>query len=103
VSCVYSVTARPERDASTTGGCTTLIDGEQASQPAPIPPTLDISDVSPIAEPTTAESKIEQLETRVIALERVVSHMAELTKHVRHSDQYVNHMLDACAKLNCSP
>ena len=78
---------------------TTLISGEQGSSSAPPPPPAELSDLSPIAESTTAEAKIEQLETRVIALERVVSHMAELTKHIRHSDQYVNHVLDAHAKL----
>ena len=92
--------ARQERDASTSGDFTTLVSGEKASPSARPLPAPEVSDLSPITEPTTAESKIEQLETRVIALERVVSHMAELTKHTRHSDQYVTYILKDYARLN---
>ena len=91
---------RQEQDAPTAGEFTNLATSENASPAVRAPPPVEVTDMSPITEPTTAESKIEQLETRVIALERVVSHMAELTKHTRHSDQYVTYTLSVYAKLN---
>ena len=48
------------------------------------------SEMSPAGDDSTPETKVEQLESRVRALERMMSHMAEFAKYPRYNDQYVD-------------
>jgi hypothetical protein len=79
VDCVYVPVLRPDQ-AGVDDVDKSAVNDEQRSH-AVVAPTG--SEVSSLPEPTTAESKIELLESRVRALERMMSHMAP-----RYNDQY---------------
>ena len=64
-------------------------DDHHGSPPGHPPVTTAGSEMSPAGDDSTAEIKIEQLESRVRALERMMSHMAEFAKYPRYNDQYV--------------
>ena len=87
VSCVYIPVTRPERASSDADLTQGQNDDEQGS-PTDLAPIATGFELSP-AEPSAADTKVEQLESRVRALERMMSHMAEIAKHPRYNDQYV--------------